>query len=477
MTAPRPRALVVAYDFPPHAAIGTMRTLRVVQQLAKEGWDVTVLTSDPRTFRASTPVDHALVARVPPEVTVLRARSARVFEALKSLVPRRTGGGATDKAPSTSATAATHAPKRPRQPSALKRALDSVDAALAIPDQESAWLVPAVAVALAHYRGRRPDVLYSSAPPWTGQLVARALSTALRCPWVADFRDPWSRAPWRESRHAFTRTAAAWLERRVVAKADAILFVTEGNRREFCNFYRAPTADKFHLVLNGCDPSEFDALGPPPAPARERFVLLHAGSLYGARSPLPIMRAMSSLLGQGAIARDTFCLRLLGQPTVPGMDLQGSIRELGLEGMVEPIARVERQESLREMQAASALLLVQPGTTVSVPGKLYEYFAAGRPILAIAEEGETSDIVRQAGNGLVVAPGDDAGLTAALLAVIARGRGPAAPVDPALYDGRVGAARTVRVLESLIRRPVHGDQPLTAPPAGLAAETTKESQR
>jgi hypothetical protein len=59
-------ALVVAYDFPPHAAIGTMRTLRLVQRLAEDGWDVKVLTSDPRSYKAGTPVDEGLLARVPP---------------------------------------------------------------------------------------------------------------------------------------------------------------------------------------------------------------------------------------------------------------------------------------------------------------------------------------------------------------------------------------------------------------------------
>ena len=100
------------------------------------------------------------------------------------------------------------------------------DTALAIPDQESAWLMPAVARGYAAARGQRPDVLYSSAPPWTGHLVARALSGLLGRAWVADFRDPWSRAPWREDRPPFVLRALARLERQVVARADAVLFVT-----------------------------------------------------------------------------------------------------------------------------------------------------------------------------------------------------------------------------------------------------------
>src|SRR4029078_1137106 len=78
-----------------------------------------------------------------------------------------------------------------RQRGVVLRAVDAVDAALAIPDQESAWLLPAVSTGLRLFARWRPDVIYSTAPPWTGQLVARALALACRRPWVADFRDPW----------------------------------------------------------------------------------------------------------------------------------------------------------------------------------------------------------------------------------------------------------------------------------------------
>jgi len=85
---------------------------------------------------------------------------------------------------------------------------------------------------------------------------------------------------------------------------------------------------------------------------------------------------------------------------------------------------------------------------VSVPGKLYEYLAAGRPILAMTAEGETADIVRASGNGVVVPADDEAGIEAGLLQVIAMAGRPLAPVDAALYDGRIGAVRT----EALLRQ-------------------------
>ena len=53
-----PRALIVAYCFPPHGAIGTHRTLRLVQCLSREGWEVDVVTADPAAYMPGTPLDQ-----------------------------------------------------------------------------------------------------------------------------------------------------------------------------------------------------------------------------------------------------------------------------------------------------------------------------------------------------------------------------------------------------------------------------------
>ena len=94
------RTLVVAYDFPPHAAIGTQRTLRFVRHIDAEGWPVAVLTGDPARFRKGTPVDHALLHRVPASVDVIRTTVLRPIDAFSALVrgrsaasPASTGDG------------------------------------------------------------------------------------------------------------------------------------------------------------------------------------------------------------------------------------------------------------------------------------------------------------------------------------------------------------------------------------------------
>ena len=468
------RVLVIAYDFPPHGAIGTMRTLRLVRQLDAQGWNVTVLTGAPSTYLPGTPMEPALESLVPARVHVLRVPALRPFNALKRHARGRRSGSASSAnggAPST-----TEDRQTPSWASRLSGMTDLIEAALDIPDKESGWIAPAVARGVRHMvQSGRPDVLYSSAPPWSGQAVALMLATASRLPWVADFRDPWARAPWREWRQPFRQRAAALLERRVVRRADTVLFVTEANRSEFAAFYGASSADRLQVVPNGCDPTEIESI--QPLAPRKEFVLLHAGTLYGARSPMPVIEALARLAARGGLDRNRFRLRLLGNVSL-AVDLPAECRRLGIADLVELVPRVTRAESLQEMKSASALLLVQTGTTVSVPGKAYEYLAAGRPILALSEEGETAALVRASGVGVSVrpdAPSDT--IEGALLDIVAMAGSPVPSVLPHLFDGRVHADQTVRMLESFAARGRQRRRPATVPRAAVSAVPSTEEPR
>jgi glycosyltransferase involved in cell wall biosynthesis len=321
---------------------------------------------------------------------------------------------------------------------------------MTLPDREVSWLLPATWAGWAHARRYHPDVIYSSGPPFSAHLVSLLLSRLTGAPWVADFRDPWARAPWREDRFAFERRAWAILERFVVARARSVVFASETNRNDFVSEYGSDANPRFFFIPNGCDPEEFDTL----APARRsdgRFVLLHAGSLYGARNPAGLFRAVASAIARGVIDPSRFRLRFLGRVGLPGVDLPAIVRQLGLDDVVEFVSQVPRGASLQEMIDASGLLIVQPVTTVAVPAKLYEYMAAGRPILALAEVGgETSALVEGTGAGIAVPSEDEAAIGKGVQALIELARGSFRPVARRAYDGGIRAAELRAVLEQAI---------------------------
>jgi glycosyltransferase involved in cell wall biosynthesis len=440
------RVLVVACNFPPDASVGTQRTLRLVRHLTTEGWDVDALTLAQEGFRPGTVTDPALLSKVPTSVTVLRALPLRPFERLSAALKRKKP--AAGPAPATTAPApAAGVGVKPAPPGTLSTVRRAVTAMLALPDREVSWVVPAVWKAWRHARQARPDVIYSSGPPFSAHIVALLLSRLLGVRWVADFRDPWARAPWREDRFEFERRAWAVFERLVVMRADRVVFVTATNRDDFGAAYGPEVARRFALISNGCDATEFEGLqrrqdGP--------FVLLHAGSLYGARNPAGLLRSVAAAIAKGELDPATFRLRFLGRIGIPGLNLPAIASELGLGDVVEFVNHVPRRDSLQQMVDASALLVVQPVTTVSIPAKLYEYMASGRPILALAQPGgETAELVERAHGGVSVLADDEAAVTRGVIDVVRLARGGFTPVDRRFYDGAIRAAELQALLDAV----------------------------
>lgn len=434
---------VMAYAFPPASPIGTFRTLRLVKRLSAEGWATSVLTVTPGTYEPQMPVDEALLKQVPASCTVLHAPVVRPFSTLARVAGTMRRGRAARAAGDAGGQASEVRGAGSSRPALFRRLYSAAAETTCIPDKANGWILPAVAAGLAHVVRRRPDALYSSAPPWSGQVAALLVARATGLPWIADFRDPWARAPWREDQPERIRRASVRLERRVIARADAILFATQTNRNEYVAAYGSAIAAKCHVVPNGCDPAEFVDLRTEPE--SDRFVLLHAGSLYGARNPTRLFSAIATAIRSGAIDRTRFRLRLIGA-TAASMDGPSAAVALGLDDVVEFAPRMPRHEILRAMASASCLLVLQPGTTVSVPGKLYEYLAIGRPILSLSEEGETSDLVRASGLGLAVAPHDEPAIVEALTRLVCEGHQGRARAPRHLYDGEVAAGQAVDII-------------------------------
>jgi glycosyltransferase involved in cell wall biosynthesis len=241
--------------------------------------------------------------------------------------------------------------------------------------------------------------------------------------------------------------AARLLERGVVRRADRIVFVSRANRDEFARYYGPDIAAKFHVVPNGCDPDEFAGMADGET-SLDPFVLLHAGTLYAGRAPEPLLRALAAGLREGVITREGFRLRFLGVSAMPNSSLELLCDELGLQGMVEFVPRMPREHSLRAIAGASGLLVLQPGHAVAVPAKLYEYMAARRPIFAIAE-GETADLVRGSGAGVVAGSNDPAVILTALREFLAFARSGRLTTPVELFDGRRRAAEIGALVESV----------------------------
>ncbi|GIW87701.1 MAG: hypothetical protein KatS3mg108_2025 [Isosphaeraceae bacterium] len=251
------------------------------------------------------------------------------------------------------------------------------------------WLPAAARASRRQIQGRRPDVLLTSGPPHWIHLLGLSLQRRFGIPWVADFRDPWIATDWTHTHWGLSRWFQGTLERRLMRRANALIANTPNVAAALRAAFPA-AASRIVSITNGYDPEDFGQPLPvdPPAPDQP-ISILHPGQIYAGRDPRPLLQAVADL-HQADHAGDRFHLRFLGHRPDhhDALDLAAEIRRLGLEQVVAwepPVPHTQAVASIR--RAEILLLLDSPGRRLGVPAKLFEFLAAGRPILALTETG------------------------------------------------------------------------------------------
>jgi len=450
------KVLVIAYIFPPLARAGVHRTVRFVRYLAPLGWDTTVLTANEAYYPADSPIDRELLKKIPAAVRVESTKIFRGFNKLLELKNRSKKQGTNVKWQAKSGQQPVEAQRRFRlsgttsnqQPatSLWQRSKDLITDVMTIPDKDVNWLPYALAAALRLNRREHFEVIYSTAPPFTGHLIAYLVKKFTGLPWVADFRDPWARAPWKAELMDGTLRgrAAETLEAKFVHAAERVILNTEWAARDFAEFYGAATAQKFVVIPNGFDPEDFTNV-PHVAKRSNKLVITHTGSLYRRRDPGRFFEVLGKLLAAGDINAEEIELRFVGG-IAPELYQSFQYAE-ALQRVLQIIPPVSHREALQFQAESDVLLILQPGTSVSIPGKIFEYIAMRKKILALTPPGATADIVRDHGLGLVVNSEDSPGIQSALLQLVKEFRH--GGITPPGLDGAFHQYDGVRLTQQL----------------------------
>jgi glycosyltransferase involved in cell wall biosynthesis len=272
---------------------------------------------------------------------------------------------------------------------------------LLVPDENVPWSTFALPVAIRLVRREEIDVVLTTSPPPSLHLLGAAVKRTTGAAWVADLRDPLTSHPHRrgyESQLArLKETAVGGVARLVASQADAIVTASDAIAEEI----RAlGPKGKVVTIANGCDFDDFAGLEHHPS---EKLRITHTGHFHGKRDPKPFLRALAES------GLDDVVARFAG-------DFRAADREyaqsLGLGERIELLGNVSRRRSLELQRDSEALLLLIPesggrGRGV-LTGKIFEYLAAERPILAaVPPDGAAAELVRDTGAGTVV-PSDDA---------------------------------------------------------------------
>ena len=412
------KLLLVTMYFPPAGGGGVQRPLKFATHLPAHGIETHVLApDDPKWIHVDSelqPPTQAWIHRA----RYLGPRSRKLAEELH-------GRRGLDR---------------------VTRQARSLSRRLLVPDENVGWNLTAIPAAVRIARSEGIDVVLTTSPPNSVHLVGAAVKRTTGARWVADLRDSIAAHPHRRVERAAVRAKekiSDQVARLVARQADVIVAASDAIADEARALHPHGVVT---AILNGADFDDFAGL---EYRRGKRFRITHTGSFFGKRDPRPFLQALADSGLEDVVAR------FVG-------DFRSSDREwaarLDLGDRLELHPYVPRRLSLALQRDSDALLLLIPeaggrGKGV-LSGKVFEYLAAERPILAaVPPDGAAAELIQETGAGVVAAPDDVPALVSALRALHdawAAGTLDGTPLSPADRE-RLGRGARVEELAELLR--------------------------
>ena len=384
------RVLVISYYWPPTGGSGVQRWVKFAKYLPAEGWQPVIYTPENPEQLA---VDASLEAEVPADAEVIRRRIVEPYEMYKKLL-RKSGH---------SKEAVEVNPVNAQNKSFLQKAAMWIRGNFFRPDPRCLWIRPSVKFLKEYLKEHPVDLIVSTGPPQSMHLIGRLLAKETGLPWIADFRDPWTKIFYFKHLQ-MTRATVRWhkkMEKKVLDDATVIVAVSPLVQQEF----QAMTQTPVELITNGFDECDFTASKDTSAnggPDRE-FVITHTGLFAADGNPTVLWDVLAEKCSRDENFRKLMKIRLVGKTDEQVLK---SIEDAGLNGNLEDMGYQPHNVAVEQQRKASLLILPlrkEPEYKAVLPGKLFEYLASWRPVLGIGQtDGAMSMILNNTKTGIVL---------------------------------------------------------------------------
>jgi glycosyltransferase involved in cell wall biosynthesis len=396
------QVLVIAYDFPPRRTSGVYRPTNLSRHLLPLGWCPTVLTVESGKYEAA---DSTLLKGLPPEICVERTKDLNIsgWEETAAEGIRATGG----------LKSSAQDARQPLCDRWVRATGDLIRSVLYFPDEVVGWVPGAFMRAVELHLQRRFDVVYTTSPPRSAPLVGLFLKILFGVPWVAEFRDPWY-----PHRYALRRRLEQRLLNLMVKRADLAVVISKGHARHLVENFAVPES-KIVVISNGFEEGDFTSQNGnrcdflPPG-----FLhFSHFGTVYGGFSG-KFFQALQELLREQPDLKQRMRVNVIGFPDEATREAS---TQSGLKEVINIHSFVPHDVAIDAMRQSDVLLVFlgrEDTARLSGLGKIYDYLRVGKPVLAVAYEGGTAELVREGGAGWVVDPQNTQSIKETLRAIV-----------------------------------------------------------
>ena len=259
---------------------------------------------------------------------------------------------------------------------------------------------------------RKVDLIWGTTPPIFQGPTAWLLARLKGVPFLLEVRDLWPAFAIAVGvlQNKLLIRLSRWLEGFLYRHADHVIVNSPG----FIDHVNSRGAENISLIPNGSDPDMFNPNSDGKSFRKkhgleDKFIVLYAGA-HGMSNDLEVvLRAAAHLKNNENIQ-----IVLLGSGKEKAK-LQSLAKEMALSNVhfLSPVPKLEMPEALAAADACLAILKPIEMYKTTYPNKVFDYMAAGRPVI-LAIDGVVREVVDSANAGVYVPPGDPKALSAAI---------------------------------------------------------------
>lgn len=376
------KVLIITYYWPPSGGGGVMRWLKMSKFLPELGWQPIIYT--PQNPDPSV-IDESLLKEIHPEIIELKTPIWEPYDFYRKLTGKKSGtkfkAGYISEA---------------SEGNWKSRLSVFIRGNLLIPDPRKFWIKPSVKFLSKYLKENPVDLIISTGPPHSMHVIAIGLKKKFDIPWIADFRDPWTDIDF------YHKLKLTWLadkrhktlEKMVLLTADHVVTVSPGCAADLERI----THRKIEVIYNGFDPTDYDFDKPEPD---KNFTISHFGAFNKDRNPASLWIALNQISETNESFKKLLRIQLIGQTDE---SIINDINRNNLSGNLVLKEHLPHQEGLAELSKSQVLLLPlndAPNVKGILPGKMYEYMALRRPILALGPtDADYAGILRETNAGV-----------------------------------------------------------------------------
>ncbi|MBR2065227.1 MAG: glycosyltransferase family 4 protein [Bacteroidales bacterium] len=384
------RVLIISYYWPPTGGSGVQRWVKFAKYLPEEGWQPVIYTPENPEQLA---VDTTLEAEIPVETEIIKTHITEPYGLYKKFL-RRSGH---------SKEAVEVNPVNAQNKSFAQKAAMWVRGNFFRPDPRCLWIRPSVKFLKKYLKEHPVDLIVSTGPPQSMHMIGLRLAEGTGLPWIADFRDPWTKIFY--FKHlSMTKTTERWhekMEKKVLDNASAVVAVSPLVQKDFQSMTKTPV----ELITNGFDECDFpqgECHEADGGPDRD-FIITHTGLFAADGNPTTLWEVLSERCSKDEKFKKHLKIKLIGKTDD---QIKNAIAEAGLKDNVIDMGYQPHAKAIEEQRTASLLILPlrkEPEYKAVLPGKLFEYLASLRPVLGIGQpDGAMSMILDSTKAGVVL---------------------------------------------------------------------------